>query len=116
MAAHPTEMDEVNHADWIALEMAGGHQVIVHHGVGERRRTPFDARLIFLDGVGLLVPLAEDARVEPAWVNDILTKSLHWQARTPDARDLIVYDKELDTSVWRASLANNHKVITVSPP
>ena len=84
---------KVNHADWVYLETAGAHQVIVHHGFGERQRISFQAELAFVDGVGMLAPSAGTLGVEPLWVNDLLNKSMHAQDVGRGQSEFILYDK-----------------------
>ena len=50
----------------MTLERVGSRQVLVHHGVGERKQTPFPARLEFTsDGLGVLMPTQDDRDVRP---------------------------------------------------
>ena len=103
---------EVNHAEWVRLETVGAYQVLVHHGVGERQRIPFQAELAFVDGVGVIAPSAGTLAVEPLWVNDVLNKSMHAQDVGRGQSEFILYDKELQKSVYRGSVMGKHIVCT----
>ena len=107
---------ETNHAEWVTLESVGPRQVLVHHGVGERYHLPFLAQLVFRDGLGILVPTANENGLQPMWVNVVLLKSLHMQEVSPGRTGLAVFDKELNKSIWRDTLAGKHSVVAFESP
>ena len=89
----------------------------MHHGVGERKQTPFPARLEFTsDGLGVLTPTQDDRDVMPVWVNDVLALSLHMAQRDGQGQ-LVIWDSDKKGASWRSGLVGQRKakVLALEP-
>lgn len=103
-------MLEVPHREWVTLDTVRAKQVLVHHGVGERRDCPFPARLDFdPDGIGMLVPTGSVADCKPIWVSSLLTLSLH-AAQVDGQQRLAIWSAAREESRWRDNELGNRTV------
>lgn len=106
-------MQEQPQSDWVTLEAVKAKQVLVHHGVGERRDCPFPARLEFdTRGVGMLVPTRPELD-KSVWVNSLFTYSLH-AAQVDGKQRLAIWNAASQESRWRDDEFGNRLVRPVA--